>query len=450
VNFEAPYCNYGDYVQSVAIEYLYGLMDIPERDIVHIGTKDLAAYDGEQLLLPYNYVLHFLVGEDGRVRLSERITPVFLGASVEFAMLINSYPLGNFASPDKKWIETFRKYAPIGCRDAFSRRFIASLGVPAYLQGCITNIFPRRPEGDYRKVLLVDCPSEVLPYIPEGLLDHVEVLSNAAYIGDLSVEENYQKIKRRYDYYRDNAVLVVTSRYHVATPCNAMGIPAIFVRRSFDKHSEDIRLDTLHPNIQLCSGENFSGIDWRPRWLDFEALKSDITRLAMARIREAYERHTKTEKIREHFRSRIDEYERIKKIKVAYQTRLSDFILHNYAPPAAGRFYLWGAIPLLCDGSRVVLADLIGEANPGLEFAGWIDTFKSGTLANKPIIKPDSLHLAENEFVVVAAETAIPDALALFQKMGLGRERYLILANTMVEKADLEKGEAQAKKNNYS
>ncbi len=322
--------------------------------------------------------------------------------------------------------------------------------MPAYLQGCLTNIFPRRPEGDYRKVLLVDCPSEVLPYIPEGLLDHAEVLSNAAYIGDLSVEENYQEIKRRYDYYRDNAALVVTSRYHVATPCNAMGFPRSLsdapltsIRRTF------VWIRCIR-TFQLCSGENFSGIDWRPRWQDFEALKADITRLAMARIREAYERHTKNEKIREHFRSRIDEYERIKNIKVAYQTRLSDFILHNYAPPVAGRFYLWGAIPLLCDGNRVVLADLIGEVNPSLEFAGWIDTFKSGTLANKPIIKPDSLHLAENEFVVVAAETAIPDALALFQKTGLGRGRYLILANSMVEKADLEKGKAQAKKNNYS
>lgn len=440
IDFGAPYCNFGDYAQSIAIEYLYGRMGIPESDIVYITSKELATYDGEQLLLPYSYVLHFLVDpKTGDAVLSDKITPVFLGASVEFALLINSYPLENFLSPERKWIELFRKYAPIGCRDEFTRKFISSMGIPAYLQGCITNILPRRPDGDYKKVLLVDCPDAVLPYIPKELADRAEVLSNAEYIGNLSYEENYRKIKRRYEYYRDNAALVVISRYHVATPCNAMGIPAIFIMRTFDKHSEDIRFDTLNSNIQLCSSEHYADINWNPEWKDFSALKKSIANLAAARIREAFARHSETAAIHEYFQARIGAYETIKKTEAGYKIRLRDYIRNNYPLPVKGRYYIWGAIQLLCDGNRVMLEDLIGEVNPNLECAGWIDTFKTGKLANKPIFKPDDFSLSENEFVVVAAETAVPDALERFKKMKLSDKQYLILANRMIDEADLAK-----------
>ncbi|EMS70387.1 polysaccharide pyruvyl transferase family protein [Ruminiclostridium cellobioparum] len=444
VDFGAPYCNYGDYAQSIAIEHLYESMEIPENEIIQISTKELATYDGEQLLLPYSYVLHFLVSpEDGRVALSDKITPVFLGASVEFAMLLNSYSLDNFFSPGKGWIEMFRKFAPIGCRDEFTYKFITRLGIPAYLQGCITNILPHRRDGIYKKVLLIDCPSEVLPYIPNELLANAEVLSNAEYIGNLSIQDNYIKIKQRYEYYRDNAALVVTTRFHVVTPCNAMGIPAIFTMRTFDKHSEDIRLDTLNPFIQLCSSENYSDINWYPQWQDFSELKTHITQLAIARIHEVYKRHTATSQIREFFQTRIDEYESVKNTELAYRTRLRDYIQKNYAIPVRGRFYIWGAIQLLCDGNNVVLANLVNENNPNLEFVGWIDTFKSGILANKPIQKPEGLFLAENEFVIVAAETAVPDALNRFNKMQINEKQFLIISNTMIEEADLKKVLAQ-------
>lgn len=442
IDFGAPYCNYGDYVQSIAIEYLYKLMNIPENEIVHITQKQLATYDGEQLLLPYSYVLHFLVNpKDGSAKISSKITPVFLGASMSFAMLITSYPIEKFFLPGNKWEELFSSYAPIGCRDEFTRKFIAAMGIPAYLQGCITNILPRRQDRNYKKILLVDCPSEVLPYIPKKLLIDAEAMSNTIYNKNLSSEENYSKIKNRYKYYRDNAALVVTSRYHVATPCNAMGIPSIFIMHPSDKNSEDVRLDTLNPNIQLCSSENYSNINWYPQWKDSSDLKSNIIKLAIIRIQEAYERYTRSRQITKFFHQRIDEYKSIKKSQVSYKTKLYNYIEINHALPENSRFYIWGAIPLLCDGKHVILADLIKKINPNLDFAGWIDTYKSGTLAGKPIFKPDKFSLADDEFVIVAAETAVPDALNCFSKMCLNRKQYLILANTnkIITNSDLKK-----------
>ncbi|EMS70385.1 polysaccharide pyruvyl transferase family protein [Ruminiclostridium cellobioparum] len=452
VEFGAQCSNYGDYVQSIAIEYLYEKMDIPKSEIIYITAKELSTYNGEELLLPYSYVMHlFVFPEYENVKLSKKIIPVFLGGSFSFTQFGGKYPLNKVLTlPHSQtnentitWLEMFRKFAPIGCRDEFTYKFIAAQGIPAYLQGCITNIFPCRPDGNYKKTFFVDCTSDILPYVPKQLLENAEVMTNYVSNDGLSVEENYQRIKQRYDYYRDNAALVVTSRYHVATPCNAMGIPCIFINRKINYYSKDIRLDTLNPYIQLYSSEDYSNINWYPQWQDFSELKEYIAQLAIARIREVYKRYTETSQIRKFFQTRIDGYESVKNTEVAYKTKLRDYIQQNFAMPMQGRFYIWGAIQLLCDGNNVVLANLVNEINPNLEFVEWIDTFKSGILANKPIRKPDELCLAENEFVIVAAETAVPDALNRFNKMQLSQKQFLILSNTMIEESDLKKIQSQ-------
>lgn len=305
VDFGSSCSNYGDYVQSIAIEYLYQKMGISKDEVVHISAADLSTYDGEVLLLPYSYVMHlFVFPEYRKIKLSEKIVPVFLGGSFSFTQYGMRYPIEKVFSEhyaqeesDMTWYQMFMKFSPIGCRDNFTYKLIAAQGIPAYLQGCITNIFPCRPKGNYQKVLFVDCTNEILPYVPKDLLSRAEVMTNYVPNGNLSMEENYLRIKARYDYYRNNAALVVTSRYHVATPCNAMGIPCIFIGRKINYYSKDIRLDTLHPNIQLYSSEHYSEVDWHPKWQDFSELKTDIMQLAMMRIQDVYMRYTKSEQV---------------------------------------------------------------------------------------------------------------------------------------------------------
>ncbi|MDR3348739.1 MAG: polysaccharide pyruvyl transferase family protein [Acidaminococcales bacterium] len=438
VDFGAPCSNFGDYVQSVAIEFLYQEMGIAQSQIVNITQAELSAYDGEQLLLPYSYVLHLFVFPGyGAVRLSPKITPVFLGGSFSFTQFGGRYPLDKVADEQNGWFAMFRRAAPIGCRDEFTRKFLADHGIAAYLQGCITNIFPRRANGCYKKTLLVDLANDALPHIPGEILENAEILSNYAPNYELTVQENYRRVKERYDYYRDNAALVVTSRYHVALPCNAMGIPCIFIERKVNYYSKDIRLDSLHPYIQFVSGDDYSGVDWHPQWRDFHELKASIVALSAARIREAYTRFMETGRIRRFFQPRIDEWLLADAGEAVYKTRLRKFVRKHH-DNAAGRFYIWGAIKLLCDGDGVVLANIVRDVNPNLQFAGWIDTFKTGLLAQRPIFHPDDFTLADNEFVVVAAETAAAAALGRFRQMGLNSAQYLILANTMVGQRDLE------------
>lgn len=436
VDFGFVTCNYGDYAQSIAIEYIYRRMGIPEADIIPISVNQLSSYDGEQLLIAYNYSGLFLLDQQtGTVNISDKISLVFLGLSLEFAMYTSGYSLERLLDPQKKWLELFRKFAPIGCRDTYTLEFLKKTGIPSYLQGCITNALPCRPSGEYKEVLLVDCPKEILPLIPLKLLKNAKAMSNVA-LKEKTIEENYREIKERYAYYRDHAKLVITSRYHVATPCNAMGIPAIFIRQKFGLYTTDIRLNMLNLNIQLCSAEDHSHIDWDPVWTDFPALKESIIELAIARIKEAYLRHIREEQIKKFYFSRIEQFCRDFAPANSAFRNMQQFISENYSS-SAGKFYIWGATPFRCNDDTVPLAQYVMEINPQLEFAGWLDSFKEGILAQKKIYRPKDVHLSENDFIIVMALSAAASAREYARREQLRETQFFIFASEMVEEDDL-------------
>ena len=294
VEFGSKCSNFGDYIQSIAIEYLYTkVMGIPTDEIVHITASQLSSYDGEELILPYSYVMHlFVFPEYQKVRLSPRVKPVFLGGSFSFTQFGSQYPVKRIFDERNGWISMFRQFAPIGCRDAYTCSILRELKIPAYIGGCITNILPQRGQEPRKgKVLLVDLTADVLPYLPDSVLEHATVLTQYEENGLLTVEENFQRAKKRYQYYSD-ASLIISSRYHMVTPCNAMGIPCIFVNRNVNYYRKDIRLDTLNPLIQFCSLENISDVCWHPDPAKFDDLKEKLTELAEKRIRDAFLRYS--------------------------------------------------------------------------------------------------------------------------------------------------------------
>lgn len=435
IDFGLQNCNFGDYAQTIAIEYLYSLLGIPEEQIVRLDYTDLKHYDGEELLLPFSYALGYLTDKETEdVYLSEKITPLFLGATIGVGF---TRSVDIFTDPSKKWLELFRRTAPIGCRDEATHRFFESIGVPSYLQGCITNILPKREKKEYRKILLVDAPKEILSYIPQNMLDDVEVLSNAADIEGRSLEENYQRIKQRYEYYRDNARLIVTTRYHVATPCNAMGIPSIMLMRPFKGKEKDIRLDSLNPQIRLYSSKDYQNIAWNLSCEETSSLKKSIIDIAMVRINSTLTIHEEAERILNGFSDRIADYERLQPDDSALIEKLKKYVNLHFGDSDHGAFYIWAASTLLCDGENVPLANIVKEVNPNLEFAGWIDTFKTGILANKPIKRFSEISLSDNSFVIVATGTVIPYALRTFAENGVPEKSYTVFFEELATEDDL-------------
>ncbi|MCI8304035.1 MAG: polysaccharide pyruvyl transferase family protein [Lawsonibacter sp.] len=296
IEFGAKCSNFGDYVQSIAIEYLYTkIMKIPQEEIVHITASELSTYEGEALILPYSYVMHLLVfPEYKKVKLSPNINLVFLGGSFSFTQFGNQYPIDRVLDRNNGWIDMFRKFAPVGCRDAYTYSVLQKLSIPAYLGGCITNILPQRPnfqERHKKKILLVDLTTDIFPYIPSEILENATVMTQYEENGKLTVEENYQRAKERYLFYSD-ADLIISSRYHMVTPCNAMGVPCIFVNRNINYYQRDIRLDTLNPTIQFCSTDHAEEINWHPVPVQFDRLKEKVTELAAKCVKDAFLRYS--------------------------------------------------------------------------------------------------------------------------------------------------------------
>jgi len=439
IDFGQTFCNYGDLIQSVAIERIYQKMNIPPEQIVRLTKKDLSSYDGEPILLPFSYTIYYLINfETGELALSDRIIPIFLGVSIESIMIYNCILPEDFAATGSKWMGIFRKNAPVGCRDHFTLRFMKEHGIAAYLQGCITNTLPRREKGDYNKTLLIDCPQSILPHIPPELLTNAEVMSNVAPMGSCSVEDNYQRVMARYEYYKNNAAFVVTSRYHVALPCNAMGIPSVIVKPQVSKYSEDVRWDALPPQVQMCASErDYWNVRWHSEYEDFPEFKETILKIASARIMEAFIRHDAEKTVSVFFAPQFDVYNKTREQHESYADLLRAYLQRHHAQ-GQGRFYIWGAMDIFCRRDRVELSEIIFEINPDLEFAGWIDSFRTGTLANKKIEKISDVILGKDDFIVVAAESATHYASSYFAGMGLNERNYLLLGNrTLV--LDIEK-----------
>lgn len=126
--------------------------------------------------------------------------------------------------------KVFKKFEPIGCRDEWTTQFLKKNGFDAKNNGCITLLLDKRTkeqEKNAKKCILVDV-DEFVP-IPRKYKNNYEYKSQM--IEDGEKLTNNEKIKLTHEmleYYKNNAKLIITSRFHCAMPCIAMGIPVVF------------------------------------------------------------------------------------------------------------------------------------------------------------------------------------------------------------------------------
>ena len=437
IGFLTPFANYGDFIQSIAVEYLYKQMGVDDKDIVHITMEQLQTYNGEPIILPYCYFYSLLINsKTGKLNISSKIIPVFLGVTLSD----NSYR--NFLDNERlgELVGFMKKYEPIGCRDEYTRKLLVENGVNAYLQGCITNILPLRDETTITpdKVMLIDCPIEAKEYIPKQILSNVEVVPNSFYVANMTSEEIYQNAKEHYRYIRDNASMIISSRYHVCTPCNAMGIPVIFTKRVFDLHNQDVRLDTLNPTIPLYEEDEFCKLNYNVERKNFEYLKAIVTNIAIARIKNEIVDKKLLDEIYNFYLPRILSYNSNKLLN-RYKEKLQKYINENYKFPEKVSFYIWGAKPNLCNGTNINIVNYILRSNPNAVFKGWIDTYKTGVLADYRIFSPEELVVSESEFIVIMSENGLVSILEKVENMGLSKNQYIICCNQHITKEDLKR-----------
>ncbi len=259
--------NIGDNIQSLAIRSLLNRLGIPSTDIIGINRDDLAAYDGEPVILVMNACFR-----PHCFPLPANVTPLFFGFNTNSAELI------------RKHKAMFKKHEPIGCRDNATKQLLLKHGISAYVTGCLTLTLEKRkhpPENG--KVVISygrgsgEFPGSLLQYIPPALLrgaafvfqrQPVKVMP----LGNAEVEAADQMARDYLDLYAREAGLVITPLLHVASPCLGMGIPVILARKDLDARFSAInRLTPVH------TPGNFRSINWSPEVVDLEPVKRAMT-----------------------------------------------------------------------------------------------------------------------------------------------------------------------------
>ncbi len=242
--------NIGDEVQSVATERLLPSVDyyLPREELNKPPTDEHVKLvcNGWFMDKPKNWPP------------AKNIHPLFISFHVTNSN--NSYKL----LPNKKLVDYYKQFEPIGCRDLKTMEYFKEIGINAYFSNCITltleNQFTERNDD----ILLVDPLryNYTKPYrdflikrmIPKKYRDAVKFEYQRRKIIDLSREERFADAERLIEMY-SKAKMVITSRIHVALPCLALGTPVYFINAGY--HSSLFNLNDRFEGIM----ELFNVID---------------------------------------------------------------------------------------------------------------------------------------------------------------------------------------------
>lgn len=202
----------GAALETAILRRLYAERGVSEVERVPLGGA--ADYRGERMRLPVNARIMYSGPRDARLfATSPDVETAYLGLGL-------AGDLRSFARDVR--IETG---LPVGCLDVGTRDFLRRAGANAYFSGCASMTLPRRADGDYRLVYVVDeDPRKGLPFC-----DPVDLrpLSSACLPGDADWETCERTAMERVELLRDTAKAVVTSNTGVYVPCVALGIPVV-------------------------------------------------------------------------------------------------------------------------------------------------------------------------------------------------------------------------------
>ncbi len=391
--------NLGDHVQILAMDYLYQQMGISKEQIVYIDKDELASYDGEDVILPVSmplidYKEHGIAG-----MFSEKIHPVFLGLTMAKDTLL----------PEE--VDYYKKHEPVGCRDERTYDTLCRYGIHAYLGGCITvTLRERKPCPDKQtKIFAIDVPDEVEPYIPKEFSERI-VRGTHLFYGPM--ENPQQKAIERYEQYRDEAALVVTSLLHGAVPCMAMGIPVVLTRTVVS-----YRFAWLEALLPIYTPEQFSQIDWHPLPVQYDAHKKLVTQLIQRRL-QGENAQELIQKVHDFYMNRNR-----KEYTVDAFLPIQDFIERNWPDKQKKYNYsVWG-LTQMAD----MTVSYITRHYPNAKLCHVYDAKYTWKLGGINAIHPDNIAHYPTETVFVTTVSAQETARNFLQSLGREESSYCLL-----------------------
>ncbi len=405
--------NIGEPAQILAIDAIYDSMGIPREDRIDIDYYDLDTYDGEYALLPINLMfayLKYFMKED--VIFSPKIVPVFLGIAIHDRSL------------SEESVQLLRNYAPVGCRDEYTLKLMHKYQIPAYLFGCITLTQPKRRQIPLSsKTFFIDVPIAVEKYVPRELLENAEYLSHMYYgrTQDLCNGNLREWAQNRIEKYCNEATLIVTSRFHAALIGIASGIPTILVLNTLiDKYR------WIEKFIPIYTPDTYSKINWNPKPVLFENLKTQMCELAKKRIKETYDKYSYVLEVSQCMESEsttnIDKLQENVYDGFSYYEHARAYIENNWDRKGKIKYSMWGlgktAVDLyqyiLSNYPEAVLYKVYDEQH--IIFQGIQSEYPSE-------IRND------DDFIFVTSTQACYPAEHYFQTINKAKEQYFLCRN---------------------
>ncbi len=384
--------NIGDYIQSYSVLELYKSIGIPQSDIVYVSLEELADYSGPYMVVIFNMYGGFFGGE-----ISSHIIPVFWGFSY-----------AGYIEKSLYWV--LKTNEPIGCRDITTLNNMRSRGISSFLSGCLTMTLPyEKSENKDGKYVFVDTPKELNAFIPSEILDRIEKKSHIIkHRIPLSEEYARRQIDRARDVllkYKKEAAVIVTGRLHCASPCIAMGIPVIIVKKN-----RDTNMGWIEKFSSIYTPDVFDKIDWYPASQNNERIKAKMIEGIASHIRFAGR-----------FKTQYDlsfelEESVEKEFNLVLYNKLDDIV--KRIGTNKFRFAIWG----LGEGGAIAYR-LIKEVYPNSDCRICVDGMKEGEFFEMRIQKPSDLEscIEELDYVFLTTYSGRKEAVRFLNEHGLKR-----------------------------
>lgn len=424
--------NIGDYLQFIVNDYLLRSLHVPEEEIVYLGFKDLADYDGEEVTFLFCYSIIDFV-KDGRIAISEKITPVFLAVTLS--------TIDRFMDVDRFLCDEYnqaylKRYSPIGCRDEITYKMLRKHGIPAYINGCMTAVFPKQAINPGEKVLFVDAPRELLSFIPESLLGQCEFSTQQYYFSKEEIADYkkiFQFVSEKYKHYVKTAKLVITSRLHVALPMAAVGIPVILA-----KDNVDGRFSFIERYIPIYGRECYSEINWEPGAPEWESVKELLLTHALGKIQKNIadsELEKMEQTLTELFQTRNSRNVYKASYSVTHNNgeRFDSYAEKYWKKSGRIQYAFWG----VSENNLEYWKQYIAEKYPEAELVAVFDSFREGKLLGFPYQHPEAIAEYPDICIIVCSVGAAQAALKLFRQYKIPECRYCITSDCFIGSEDI-------------
>ncbi len=421
----------GDNIQSYALYNIYiNHMNIKDDDIVFLDTETVS----EKI---ENDVIYIVIGAIVDILYLAFIEHVIsIGRSDQFRFIPIGIGLSRLFHCNSRRLKALREAAlnklilPIGFRDHDTMDLYAELGYPGYINGCITNTLPKRSEKEYDTIYLIDIPKSFYSYIPDHIKNKARVITN--YIDkNTEICQQYNAAVRQIQLLRDTAKFVVTVRYHVATPCAAMGIPAIMLENypSFTTYKSDPRLSALPPNVNYYKHDEWHQIAWEPKTYDIEQYKKNMIEIIIARINNEVAIIKNSEQINKFYMPSKQKFYDTFKAYNREDIVLSYFIGDQLLSKTNGKFkyYLYGLSDFYLEKKECLILSYLEKNYPQAQFLGFVDSYKTGNYFGKEVLKPNDMKIDKDTYCLVSAFSANNFVKQLFEEKGFDKAQLWLM-----------------------